>query len=253
MATSTSTSDESACWCTRAVFSPELMAAVPPFAQGKACVCARCVMAAEQAGATAKAPGDDNGSRAAADCELPPVTLRLMTDDDIPILHDWLARPHIARWWRRDEQRQSTLDETRAQYGLEALTKERVTPYIAMRGDDAIGYAQSYVALGSGDGWWEDETDPGVRGVDQILSRPELLDKGLGTRLAIALVELLFSDPEVTTIQTDPSPDNPRAIRCYEKAGFRRVKTVTTPDGPVVYMVRTRSSEERLDAIAPRA
>ena len=34
-----------------------------------------------------------------------------------------------------------------------------------------------------------------------------------------ALVELLFNDPEVTKIQTDPSPSNLRAIRCYEKAG----------------------------------
>ena len=37
-----------------------------------------------------------------------------------------------------------------------------------------------------------------------------------------ALVELLFNDPEVTKIQTDPSPSNLRAIRCYEKAGFER-------------------------------
>jgi len=58
-------------------------------------------------------------------------------------------------------------------------------------------------------------------------------------------VELLFSDPEVTTIQTDPSPDNPRAIRCYEKAGFRKVRTVTTPDGLAVYMVRTRLSGDQ--------
>ena len=44
-------------------------------------------------------------------------------------------------------------------------------------------------------------------------------------------VELLFNDPEVTKIQTDPS-SNLRAIRCYEKAGFERQGTVTTPDGP---------------------
>ncbi|MDM4436862.1 GNAT family N-acetyltransferase, partial [Klebsiella oxytoca] len=41
-------------------------------------------------------------------------------------------------------------------------------------------------------------------------------------------------------IQTDPSPSNLRAIRCYEKAGFERQGTVTTPDGPAVYMVQTR-------------
>ena len=53
--------------------------------------------------------------------------------------------------------------------------------------------------------------------------------------LVRALVELLFNDPEVTKIQTDPSPSNLRAIRCYEKAGFERQGTVTTPDGPAVH------------------
>ncbi len=45
--------------------------------------------------------------------------------------------------------------------------------------------------------------------------------------------------------QTDPSPSNLRAIRCYEKAGFERQGTVTTPDGPAVYMVQTRQAFER--------
>ena len=38
-----------------------------------------------------------------------------------------------------------------------------------MLNGELIGYAQSYVALGSGDGW-EEETDPGVRGIDQSLA-----------------------------------------------------------------------------------
>jgi len=109
-----------------------------------------------------------------------------------------------------------------------------------MLGDEPVGYAQSYVALGSGDGWWEDETDPGVRGIDQSLARPELLGRGLGTELVTALVERLFADPAVSRIQTDPAPHNLRAIRCYEKAGFRRLRTIVTPDGPAEYMVRDR-------------
>ncbi|HCF9651648.1 TPA: AAC(6')-Ib family aminoglycoside 6'-N-acetyltransferase, partial [Pseudomonas aeruginosa] len=27
------------------------------------------------------------------------VTLRLMTEHDLPMLHDWLNRPHIVEWW----------------------------------------------------------------------------------------------------------------------------------------------------------
>ena len=103
----------------------------------------------------------------------------------------------------------------------------------------------SRTLLGSGDGWWEEETDPGVRGIDQSLANASQLGKGLGTKLVRALVELLFNDPEVTKIQTDPSPSNLRAIRCYEKAGFERQGTVTTPDGPAgTWFKHARHSSE---------
>ncbi|MDF4391239.1 GNAT family N-acetyltransferase, partial [Vibrio parahaemolyticus] len=34
----------------------------------------------------------------------PPITLRLMTERDLPMLHDWLNRPHIVEWWGGDEE-----------------------------------------------------------------------------------------------------------------------------------------------------
>ncbi|WOB06915.1 AacA4 family aminoglycoside N(6')-acetyltransferase [Piscinibacter gummiphilus] len=170
------------------------------------------------------------------------VTLRLMTEQDLPMLYDWLNRPHIVEWWGGEG---PTLAEVMEQYLPSALAQESVTPYIAMVNGRPIGYAQSYIAFGSGDGWWEDETDPGVRGIDQSLANPSQLGKGLGTKLVRALVELLFNDPEVAKVQTDPSPNNARAIRCYEKAGFERQGIVTTPDGPAVYMLQTRQAFER--------
>jgi AacA4 family aminoglycoside N(6')-acetyltransferase len=171
------------------------------------------------------------------------VTLRLMTEGDLPMPHDWLNRPHIVQWGGGEEAR-PTLAEVREHYLPRVLAQEPVTPYIVMLDEKPIGYAQSYVALGSGDGWWEDETDPGVRGIDQSLANADQLGKGLGTKLVRSLVELLFADPAVTKIQTDPSPDNLRAIRCYEKAGFAREKTITTPYGPAIYMVQTREAFE---------
>jgi aminoglycoside 6'-N-acetyltransferase len=36
----------------------------------------------------------------------------------------------------------------------------------------------------------------------------------------------------------DPNPGNPRAIRAYEKAGFRRAREVDTPDGRALLMIR---------------
>lgn len=172
------------------------------------------------------------------------VTLRLLTERDLPMLYDWLNRPHIVEGWGGEKER-PTFDEVLTNYRPRVLEKEAVTPYIAMLGGEPIGYAQSYVALGSGDGWWKDETDPGVRGIDQLLANPMQLNKGLGTRLVSALVEMLFANPAVTLVQTDPDPNNHRAIRCYEKAGFVQQRVITTPDGLAVYMVQTRQAFDR--------
>lgn len=171
------------------------------------------------------------------------IVLRLMTESDLPMLHAWLNRPHIVEWWGGEDKR-PTLGKVLEHYSPRVLAEQAVVPYIAMLDDEPIGYAQSYTALGSGDGWWEDETDPGVRGIDQSLANPSQLNKGLGTTLVRSLVELLFSDPAVSKIQTDPSPNNHRAIRCYEKAGFAQDKIILTPDGPAVYMVQTRQAFE---------
>jgi RimJ/RimL family protein N-acetyltransferase len=99
-----------------------------------------------------------------------------------------------------------------------------------------VGFVQSYVVLGSGDGWWEDETDPGARGIDQFLAHESQLNQGLGRAMVRAFVARLFADAAVTVVQTDPSPDNTRAIRCYAAAGFEPVGEVTTPDGPALLM-----------------
>lgn len=160
-----------------------------------------------------------------------------MAEDDLPMLHEWLNRPHIVEWWGGER---PSLEEVREKYLPRVLAAESVTPYIGLLNGQPIAYAQSYIALGSGDGWWEDETDPGVRGIDQSIADPGLLGKGIGTRLVRALVNQLFTDPAVTRVQTDPAPTNGRAIRCYETAGFRRVKTILTPDGPAVYMLCER-------------
>lgn len=144
----------------------------------------------------------------------------------MPMLLEWLERPHVREWWDTP----ATFEELSS--GAE--------PYIVMQDGEPIGYAQSYVALGSGGGWWEAETDAGVRGIDQFLCDGARLGQGLGTQVVKAFVARLFADPSVTRIQTDPDPRNARAIRCYEKAGFRPVKLIDTPDGRALYMVLDR-------------
>ena len=163
-----------------------------------------------------------------------------MRDVDLPMLPEWIGRAHVREWWTGEEA-DLPAEAFRELYLPRVMAVEQVRPYIALLEGRPIGYAQSYVAKGSGGGWWEGIDDPGVRGIDQFLCDASDLGKGLGTRMVKAFVERLFSDPAVTRIQTDPDPANARAIRCYEKAGFRAVKTIVTPDGKALYMIRDRA------------
>lgn len=165
------------------------------------------------------------------------LTFKPLTRADLPMVHAWLQRPHIAEWWREP----ASLVELERDYLHRPTAESSTRAYIAFLDGDPVGFIQSYVAMGSGEGWWEQETDPGTRGIDQFLANAEQLGRGIGSAMVGAFVETLFQDSAVTKVQTDPAPENQRAIRCYQRAGFVIHAEVSTPDGPALLMLRYRA------------
>jgi len=165
---------------------------------------------------------------------------RPLSRHDLAMVHQWLRRPHIADWWHDPP----TIVELERDYLPRGTNGSSTRAYIAVLAGEPIGFIQSYVALGSGDGWWQQETDPGTRGIDQFLANADQLGRGLGSTMINAFVEQLFQDPAVTKVQTDPSPDNVRAIRSYQRAGFVIDSEIITPDGPALLMLRHRIGNE---------
>ena len=161
-----------------------------------------------------------------------------LAEPHLPMLREWLLRAHVAEWWGEAD----SIEELRSDHILGAGRAGAAQAYIASVGTRAIGFIQSYVVMGSGGGWWEDESDPGARGIDQFLAEAGQLGQGLGRRMIRAFVGRLFSDPEVSSVQTDPNPKNVRAVRCYKAVGFQSVGPVNTPDGPALLMRCTRQS-----------
>ena len=160
-----------------------------------------------------------------------------LAEHHLPLLFGWLNRSHVAKWW--DGPVSSA--EVRAKY-LPRLSSTSVSPYIAFLNEAPAGFIQSYVAAEQDDDWWPGERDPGVVGTDQFLADSDSLGRGLGTEMLGQFVRLQFENPAVTSIQTDPSPNNIRAIRCYEKVGFRKLGVLETPRGPTLLMVLSRAA-----------
>ncbi len=166
----------------------------------------------------------------------PVFEFRPLGEPDLPLLYEWLCRPHVAEWWHEE----TTLEKVRETYLPRISSSSDADCYFACIGGKPVAYIQSYVAVESGTGWWPGQHDRGVLGIDQFLADAKDLGKGLGTELVRQFARFLFRDPAVTKIQVDPSPTNGCAIRCYEKAGFKRVGLITTPDGPALLMVLGR-------------
>ncbi len=164
------------------------------------------------------------------------VAFRALAEQDLPMLHEWLRRPHVAQWWGEP----ASVDELREDFIDSAHAPRATRAFIAgLRGRD-IGFIQCYCVMGAGAGWWPDETDPGARGIDQFLGEAADLGKGLGRAMIGSFLEVLFADPAVTVVQTDPDPANHGAIRCYLACGFQPQGRVDTPDGEALLLKRTR-------------
>ena len=108
-----------------------------------------------------------------------------------------------------------------------------------MRDGSPVGFIQYYNAYQIGDGWWENEPI-GTFGVDLMIGTLEHMGKGLGPKILEQFIELLQSrEPTAKTIIIDPNPDNHRAIRSFEKAGFKPEGEISTPGGRALLMRRT--------------
>jgi aminoglycoside 6'-N-acetyltransferase len=147
---------------------------------------------------------------------------------DLPMLGAWLDRPHVAEWW---DDADDKLAEIR-----EAMADPSTQPFIVELDGRPIGYLQCYDPHREEGHPYRDQPK-GTLGIDQFIGEPELVGAGHGSRLIAAFAEGLFRRG-VPRIIIDPDPANGRAIRAYEKAGFRPFDSRTSIYGDALMMAR---------------
>ena len=151
------------------------------------------------------------------------LAIRRMRDglDDYTLMSGWLSDPRVLEFY---EGRDNPFDpaQVRDKYGPRARGEDHVVPCILEFEGRAIGYMQYYPVLDGSE--YEIEDDEDVFGVDLFIGEPDLWDRGIGTRAVKVLVEYLLGEIGAARVVIDPAVTNARAVRCYEKSGFRRVK-----------------------------
>lgn len=69
------------------------------------------------------------------------------------------------------------------------------------------------------------EIEPGLRAIDIWIGAAADRGRGLGTKMMRLALARAFAAPDVTAVLIDPLASNIRAIRFYERLGFRRVES----------------------------
>jgi len=171
--------------------------------------------------------------------DTPMIAFAAMTPADYPMLQHWLENPPMNEWWGDPDKEMAGIRDK-----VEGRDKTR--PFIFFHEGEPAGYIQ-YWSVGnevdSGHGAeapWLLELPRTAVGVDLSLGRPELLGRGIGTAVLRAFLARLFAEGHETVV-IDPDEANSRAIRAYEKVGFREYGRY--PHGSGVTVLMTITSE----------
>jgi aminoglycoside 6'-N-acetyltransferase len=161
--------------------------------------------------------------------------IRRMRDEpsDYALVIRWRNEPHVAEWWTTDDDPTPTTPERVAeQYGPRTEDAEWVTSCIISLGDRPVGYVQFYP--------WDSEAETagemgiaviaGSFGLDIFIGEPDVIDRGVGSRVVALLARHLFEARDATAVALLTPVGNSRAHRAYEKAGFRKVRQTLDTD-----------------------
>ncbi len=158
------------------------------------------------------------------------ISFRPLTEADFPLMQRWLNTPHISRWYMVNNKRNPSLGEVRRHWLPRIHGKDPTKAYIVYYKEKPIGSIQC--ALYDDNPEWKAAYgfNDNMAGIDIFIGKEEYLHKGLGAEIIrIFLREIVFVIYDVKVCTIDPEPENKIAIRAYEKAGFRHMKTTWNP------------------------
>lgn len=147
---------------------------------------------------------------------------------DSEMLARWFTQPHVAKWW--------------GDPGLAMQHARQCAPgshALVVADGKAVGYLcwqappqEELEAAGLTD------LAEGLVDIDILIGEPELLGQGIGSRALGLLLHRLRRETPHAFAGLGTSTSNFKAIRCFEKAGFRLFRAFEDPEwGPCKYLI----------------
>jgi aminoglycoside 6'-N-acetyltransferase len=153
-----------------------------------------------------------------------------------PLLDTWLRAPHMQEWWGDPEEELGFIRDM-------VEGRDTTQPFLFTLDGAPIGYIQVwFIGHHQNETWIEDhpwlaDLPAETVGVDLSIGEAALLSKGIGSAALAAFARGLHADGHRTII-IDPDPRNIRAVRAYEKAGFRPVPGLVGRTGDDVLIMQ---------------
>lgn len=138
------------------------------------------------------------------------LVLRPVTEADLPRLFLILREPAVARYWSEPD---DDFDRRELLRGDDSQGAEHITTFAITRSGEIVGW------IG---GWEKLDRDYRHAGVDLFVATAHQ-GQGFGAEAIRLVCRFLFEQRGHHRIVIDPAADNDRAIRTYQKVGFRRV------------------------------
>lgn len=139
-------------------------------------------------------------------------------------------RPHVRQWFD-DVPTASYPDDTISEYRAAMGGKDPTDMYVIELDRRPIGVVQSYRIDDHPEYAAQLELGRPAVGIDLFIGEPRLVGRGHGPALIRAFLrDVAFPRYGVDLCVIGPTASNVAAIRAYEKAGFRFLKTYLEPD-----------------------
>ncbi|ESU33528.1 hypothetical protein G3A_05820 [Bacillus sp. 17376] len=142
-----------------------------------------------------------------------------LEEKDKLLLAKWLSTPAVLEFY---EGRDNSFDVEKVERVFYSSDDDEVKCIIEYEGN-LIGYIQYYELDEATKKEYGYESGR-IFGTDQFIGEVDYWNRGIGTLLVTSMTEFLFTQMKADKVVMDPQVWNERAIKCYEKCGFKKVK-----------------------------
>ena len=151
-----------------------------------------------------------------------PVAVRLLSPQDAALLLKWMRDPRVLEFYGG---RDLIYTPEKIQEEFYAPEKGARRCLVEFEGNP-IGYIQIYQLDQElcREYHYPFRPEELAFGIDQFIGEPDLWNRGIGRRFLSLVLRHLTETEGAAAVILDPHANNPRALRCYQACGFRKLK-----------------------------